>query len=189
MAAWLPLLARHDERMLHRMVVRRRRMIDRAMRGITHLGDAVVVVSLVLLLLSDVLPGTGAAGWRAAVTVTVSHLLVQILKRAVTRPRPELPVGTGSLVDPPDRFSFPSGHAAASMSIALPLLALLPLPAAGGLMALALAVGVSRCYLGVHYPSDVLAGWALAGGAFLLADPLLARSAAVLPSLPSATFS
>ncbi len=66
-------------------------------------------------------------------------------------------------------FSFPSGHAVGSM-LAYGLLAylaghVLPQPwsysAVGFLAALILLVGVSRIYLGAHFPSDVLAGWLL----------------------------
>jgi hypothetical protein len=60
--------------------------------------------------------------------LVVSHLLVQALKRTVARPRPHLGVGLDSLVAAPDRFSFPSGHAAASLSMALAGIALLPPP-------------------------------------------------------------
>jgi undecaprenyl-diphosphatase len=88
--------------------------------------------------------------------------VVQLLKRTVSRARPRMPEGFAALVQPPDRFSFPSGHAASSLSVALALALVLPGAAAGPLLGLAAVVGMSRCYLGVHYPGDVLAGWTLA---------------------------
>jgi undecaprenyl-diphosphatase len=95
-----------------------------------------------------------------------SHLAVQALKRTISRPRPQLPVGVISLAEPPDRFSFPSGHSAAALSVGLAVAALVPGAVAPLVLALALLVGVTRCYLGVHYPGDVLAGWFLAVAAF-----------------------
>jgi undecaprenyl-diphosphatase len=61
----------------------------------------------------------------------------------------------------PDRFSFPSGHATASLAVALAYAMVFPLWA-GPLLLLALLVGFSRIRLGVHYPSDVLVGQLLA---------------------------
>lgn len=171
--ALLQLLNRHDERILHALVLRRREMTDRLMRMITHLGDAWFAVTLVWVMVSGVAPGLERAGPRAGAALVVSHLWVQLLKRTITRPRPRLPVGYASLVEAPDRFSFPSGHAAASMSIALALAAVLPLGLAAGVLLLAGLVGVSRCYLGVHYPGDVLTGWLLAGVATVTASSLL----------------
>jgi undecaprenyl-diphosphatase len=92
---------------------------------------------------------------------------VEVLKRLFTRERPHLPVGLSWLVTVPDRFSFPSGHATAGLAIALPLATALPAPAGVLVLLLGAAVGVSRCYLGVHYPGDVLAGWALASSTTL----------------------
>jgi undecaprenyl-diphosphatase len=173
MVGWLLLLSSQDERLLHRLVASRRSVMDRLMCGITHLGDAGVMVGVVLLLLLEVVPGASRAGWIAAFALVLSHMGVQFLKRTVTRPRPRLPVGIASLIEAPDRFSFPSGHAAASLSVGLSLTVMLPLWLAAAVVALSILVGVSRCYLGVHFPTDVLVGWILAGVAFLAAEPVL----------------
>ena len=173
MSALLLLLNRHDERILHALVLRRRDAVDRLMRSVTILGDAWITVSLTLALLLGAVPGLERVGSRSAFILVVSHLWVQLLKRTITRPRPRLPVGCASLIEAPDRFSFPSGHAAASLSLALPFAAAAPLPLGVVLLAVATLVGISRCYLGVHYPGDVVIGWLLAGVASWISGPLL----------------
>lgn len=147
------------------MVLRRRPVLDRSFALLTHLGGATSTVTLALLAVLGVLPGVGT---QAALTLGVTHVTVQLLKRAITRTRPELPLGFGFLADPPDRFSFPSGHAAASLAVALPFATALPATFGLPVLAIALLVGLSRCYLGVHYPGDVVMGWAVAGAAYLL---------------------
>jgi undecaprenyl-diphosphatase len=90
--------------------------------------------------------------------------VMEALKFAVARPRPRL---WATLVRPED-FAFPSGHALASATF-YPLLAWTlarrgvagPRGLFGVAVALSLFVGVGRLYLGVHWPTDVLAGWAL----------------------------
>lgn len=162
MTAIFTALGRHDERVLHALVLKRSTLVDRGMRAVTHLGDTWVVIGIAIALCLAAVPELQRAGQHAALILTTSHLLVQMLKRTVSRPRPHLPPGCALLIEVPDRFSFPSGHSAASLSIALPLLFALPAALGGIVLALALCVGISRCYLGVHYPGDVIAGWAAA---------------------------
>ena len=149
-----------DELALRYLLRRRRPRLDQAMRAITHLGDAATTVLAVLFVLW--LDRGAEAGKVAAFALAASHLVVQVLKRTVSRPRPVLPVGVQSLIEAPDRFSFPSGHAAAALSVTLGLGLALPGFAAAGLAFLGALVGATRCYLGVHYPGDVLVGWCLA---------------------------
>jgi undecaprenyl-diphosphatase len=92
---------------------------------------------------------------------------VHITKAAVDRPRP-----SGSLVEATSA-SYPSGHAAyATIYVVLGIIAARVLPGLAskaalvtGTVVLAFVIGASRVYLGVHYYSDVIAGWAL--GAFV----------------------
>ena len=117
-------------------------------------------------ILAAILPSLGGCDLRrasllAASTLAVSHLLVQLVKRSIVRGRPSAGAGCAALVREPDRFSFPSGHAAAGMSIAVSYGLVFP-AWAGPLFLLALAVGFSRVRLGVHYPSDIVVGQLLA---------------------------
>jgi undecaprenyl-diphosphatase len=98
----------------------------------------------------------------ALATLILSHVLVQLVKRTVARLRPAALPGCVALVREPDRFSFPSGHATATMSLALAYGTAFPAWALS-LLVLALLVGFSRVRLAVHYPSDVLAGQLIAG--------------------------
>ena len=94
----LTLLCRHDERVLHALVLRRRPRLDCFMRSVTHLGDTGVILPIALLLWAGWLPAPEAAAGAAALAVLVlSHAWVQLLKRTISRPRPRLPVGCQSL--------------------------------------------------------------------------------------------
>jgi membrane-associated phospholipid phosphatase len=96
------------------------------------------------------------ARWRrAATSVSSTYALNMAIKQAVRRPRPHLE-GLPPLTSTPTQLSFPSAHASTSIAGAI-VYARLGLPA-GPLYGLAAGLALSRLYLGVHYPSDILAG-------------------------------
>jgi undecaprenyl-diphosphatase len=101
------------------------------------------------------------AGRLALAILVLSHGIVQLVKRTVVRVRPALVCNRVALVGEPDRFSFPSGHATASMAVALGYGWVFPIWAPS-LVVLALLVGFSRVRLAVHYPSDVVMGQLIA---------------------------
>jgi undecaprenyl-diphosphatase len=104
--------------------------------------------------------------WRAALlllAITLSgRLLVALQKGWTGRPRPEVQDQLVAV----QSWAFPSAHAANATMVFLTLALLLPRTArgrgwaVGAAAAIALAVGISRPMLGVHWPSDVVAGWA-----------------------------
>ena len=121
-------------------------------------------------------------------TVLLADVSSEVLKHIYDRPRPDL-VPHGSYVY---SSSFPSGHstmsAATFLTLAMLIASLEPQRGVKVMvyvlaMALMLAIGFSRVYLGVHWPSDVLAGWCLGAAWALAAWTALRR----LSNLPGAT--
>ncbi|HEY6305803.1 MAG TPA: phosphatase PAP2 family protein [Candidatus Angelobacter sp.] len=137
--------------------------VTRAMTAISLLGYEILIVVLVLALAVFLFLGwRHAAGW-LAVSMAGALALDLALKYAFHRPRPQPFFGAA-----PPSYSFPSGHALCSFCFYVVLAGLiaartrsLALRIAVGIAAavLVIAIGLSRIYLGMHYPSDVVAGY------------------------------
>jgi undecaprenyl-diphosphatase len=150
----------HDRALFERWVLLPDARSRRVWRAATRAGGTVVSLTAATLpMLAGDQVARAARG--ALVTLVVSHLIVQLVKRTVGRARPSRGLSVAALIAEPDQFSFPSGHAAAAMSVALIYGVAFPL-AGVVLLPLALIVGWSRVILGVHYPGDVAVGQGIA---------------------------
>jgi undecaprenyl-diphosphatase len=162
--------------------------LESIMRDLTGLGSnlviytTILIVSLYLLLMRE---------WRAVLalmaTVTPGIVLCDVLKLWFMRPRPNI-VSPGQ---PVYSMSFPSSHAMLSTLVFLTQATLLTAKCkrrsikVSVATTMAILIGFSRIYLGVHWPTDVLAGWA-AGLALALTEWLIfSRTAPQHPRHPA----
>jgi undecaprenyl-diphosphatase len=145
-----------------------RPLLTQGLRTLPHLGngETLTFVGLVLLLAGS--EGARHLGWLMALGAGSATLITQLVKRVSKRRRPGARIqGFTALIQSPDAFSFPSGHTAASVALAVAWAGHGEL---GGMMSLfALLIGFSRVYLGVHFPLDVMAGAVIGLGAGLFA--------------------
>lgn len=139
--------------------------LDRFFVGISAAGYASGVVPFdVVLVLILAWKRRPREALFAALAIVGALLLNLGAKYGFARMRPAL----WESITPLTTYSFPSGHAMGSATLACVLIALAwrtrwRWPVAVAMTLFAFAVGVSRVYLGVHYPSDILAGWSAAG--------------------------
>lgn len=154
--------------------------VEAMMKDLTSLGSMTVLTLITAATIGYMLiEGKQRAALFVAVAIGGGALVSTLLKIGFDRPRPDLVAHAADVYT----ASFPSGHALMSTVTYLTLGALLArlqkrtrikLYFLSVAVLLAAIIGVSRVYLGVHWPTDVLAGWAV-GAAWALACWLLAR--------------
>lgn len=152
---------------------------------ITNFGGIIIVVPVVLIACLVLVRGRRwpyAAG--LLFSIASSWSISAYVKELMMRPRPPAALQAIPTID----YSFPSEHAASAMAIYgylaiilwhLPMRRSVRYAGAGALISLVALVALSRVYLGIHYPSDVLAGLAF-GSAGAFAASLIARALARL---------
>ena len=164
-------IVRVDQALLAQCARLRTPALTRLMVALTQLGDSKtwIAIAVLLFMLGD------AHSYELAMLLTFSALpataLVQLLKRVCKRSRPSH-TGFAALACDPDAFSFPSGHTAGAFAVAFAfqgqgaLLSSIALVYAG-------LIGLSRVYLGAHYPLDVGVGTCIGAAAGLAARYML----------------
>lgn len=155
--------------------------IEQALRDVTALGGVTVLTMFTFIVCIYLwIVGEWKLSLFAFVAVASGTIVTFALKDVFDRPRPQL---VPHILVSVSSYSFPSGHAMASAIVYLTLGAMLTESQPrwrikAYVMAVALlltfAIGTTRVFLGVHYPTDVLAGWA-AGFAWAYACRVLSR--------------
>ena len=142
------------------------------MRLFTKLGDPLgwSTMSIGIMIWEG---NTHGIGLRIGLMSLFAAFIAKAVKHAFRRTRPCLHGSfPRALVSIPDRWSFPSGHTTSAFAVALFLMASTT-PAAPLFIFLAFSIALSRIYLGVHFPSDVVGGMCLGAIIGLTAYPLV----------------
>lgn len=152
-------LQRVDCSVLHwTFLQRQRRLVVPCARLLSRTGDGYlpILTPIIFLNLND--PILRQLGWQIIVLFVIERIVYFVLKNTLKRQRPaETVVSFTAIIVASDKFSFPSGHTSAATLFAAIVSS--HLPVLGGILFLwAAGVGLSRIILGVHYPSDILAG-------------------------------
>ena len=162
---WAALSQWEGQFLLWAQQVLRQPWLDPAVRFYTHLGDrGLVWMALCALLL--LFPKTRRAGLAGALALALSMVCTNlVLKPLFSRVRPWLVLeGLMPLVAERDPHSFPSGHSSAALAAAVAWWRLLPRPWRWVAMGCGAVMALSRLYVGVHFPSDVLCGALVGAG-------------------------
>jgi undecaprenyl-diphosphatase len=173
-----------DSSLLHYVIQLRRPWLDDVMLLSSALGAA-GFIWWVTALISMVFPDKRAAAWRMILVVFATWVIADFaMKPLVDRDRPFEADSNITVIDAlPQSRSFPSGHAAMAVAGAIAGSRLIPY-SAWFWWPLGLVVAVSRVYIGVHWPSDVIAGmvFGLAIAWFVLGGPAMIKIRGKSPS-------
>lgn len=166
---WLSVVGSADLNAVSEVAAQRTVALTEVAKVLTWAGSAFLLVPLALIAcLALIRAGLRREALAVALSLGGAMLISDLVKQLVSRPRPpvdHLQAVTGS--------SFPSGHATQAGAFWVSLVLVLPAAgtsprtthvAVGLALLIVLAVVASRIYLGVHYPSDVLAGMLLGAG-------------------------
>jgi membrane-associated phospholipid phosphatase len=155
-----------DRRLVDDAVAIRTGPLTTVAHGLSLLGRSWLLLPLAALIGLALWRSLGLRSWVPLIAVVGADALQNAVKALVDRPRPSV-----THLEHVTSSSFPSGHATQSTAFLVALLALVCVGRSGRLRAattvlavvLACAIGASRVYLGVHYPTDVVAGIILGG--------------------------
>jgi membrane-associated phospholipid phosphatase len=166
---WTSVVGSADLNAARDVVAQRTAALTEVAKVVTWAGSAFLLVPLALIAcLALIRAGLRREALAVALSLGGAMLISDLVKLLVSRPRPplgHLQAVTGS--------SFPSGHATQASAFWFSLVFVLPAAgaspeltrvAAGVALLIVLAVAASRVYLGVHYPSDMIAGVLLGTG-------------------------
>ncbi len=129
----------------------------------SRLGDGPLWIATGLCFLAINDGHTHRVVFAAALSVGTSVLLFMCIKNLIGRPRPfEAWQELTGMMAPPDKFSFPSGHTMTAFAVWGALLVGMP-ALSHAYLVIAFLIGLSRIFLGLHYPTDVLVGAILGG--------------------------
>lgn len=151
---------------------------DVIISSITHLSDTVTIIAFCIVLL--ILPNRKTYGLPVSLACLGGVAIYKPLKHFVLRARPDASL---HLVTQ-GGYSFPSGHSVTSIVFYGLMLYLIQKHCKNGKLKtvlswicgiLAAVIGPSRIYVGVHWPTDVLAGWCLGGGILIIAILILEK--------------
>ncbi|WP_243385979.1 phosphatase PAP2 family protein [Bacillus kexueae] len=135
-----------------------KRFLNFYFRHITHLGGATFTIlfsSLMMILLPHPIK---MVAFSSGAALLFSHIPVAIMKKIYPRKRPYIALNEAKVLENPLKdHSFPSGHTTAIFSVLVPYILFIP-ELSIFILPVAFSVALSRIYLGLHYPSDVLVG-------------------------------